>query len=590
MRLSSSIASSIRGGSNPESISRTLQPGTYFVRVNQYSGDTTYRLTLSATPNQPAVPDYAGNSLGSARNLGVLSGERSFADFVGNSDRDDYYRFQLAGRSTFELDLNGLRADADVQLLDSSGRTIASSMRGGNQSESIRRTLDAGTYFVRVYRYSGDTNYLLTMRAQAEGPADNAGNSRDQARNLGTLSGSVTLNDFVGQADRADFYRFHVNSASNFRLRMDGMSADADVQLLDANGRHIAGSFRGGMNPEAVDRVIESGDYFVQVYPYANANTNYRLSLETAAVQQGLDVSRVSPIADYDGHLGADYMAAAGTAVLSPVSGRVVAVGPVDDYGTMAVAVEVTLPSYRWLPTEQGGWAWTNRTIVTFGHLRPSRELVASGDANYRFNQGRGELGYSVGSTITVGQRLGYVETHGYEGSSTGSHVHVTMLDAANAPSGLSYWPAEPERPEPRVLHPTGSGLVAARLMARARKRNGREGASAPSRPIFVLGNRVPDCPDTPKLLTLSWCRRGVAGRNQDWLTIKSRESRSTNETAKACGLSSTPLSPFARGSRSNVQLPRLGRKWLRHSFAQAVRSDSVAPKTVWLLVRGRHR
>jgi hypothetical protein len=106
----------------------------------------------------------------------------------------------------------------------------------------------------------------------------------------------MTLNDFVGQADRADFYQFHLNSASNFRLRMDGTSADADVQLLDANGQYIAGSFYGGMNPEAVDRVIELGDYFVHVYPYGNANTNYRLSFETAAVQQGLDVSTVAPI------------------------------------------------------------------------------------------------------------------------------------------------------------------------------------------------------------------------------------------------------------------------------------------------------
>ena len=434
------IASSTRGGSNAESISLALQPGTYFVHVYRYSGDTNYRLTLSATPNAPSVPDYAGNSLGDARNVGVLSGVRSYSDFVGNSDRDDYYRFDLAGRSTFELAVDGLRADADVQLLDSSGRTIDSSTRGGSQSESVRQTLDAGTYFVRVYRYSGDTNDRLTMRAEADGPADYAGNSREQARNLGTLSGSVTLNDFVGQADRADFYRFHVNSASNFRLRMDGLSADADVQLLDANGQYIAGSFNGGLNLEAVDRVIESGDYFVQVYPYGSANANYRLSLETAAVQQGLNVSTISPIADYDGHLGADYLANVGTAVVSPVGGRVVGVGAIDGYGTMAVAIEVTLPSYRWLPTEQGSWAWTNRIIMMFGHLRPSQELVVSSDANYRFNRGRNELGYNVGDSIAAGQRLGYVETHGYEGSSTGSHVHVTMMDAANAASGLSFW------------------------------------------------------------------------------------------------------------------------------------------------------
>ncbi len=433
------IASSTRGGSNAESISRTLEPGTYFVRAYRYSGDTSYRLTLNVTPNQPTVPDYAGNSLAEARNLGVLSGERSYFDAVGNNDRDDYYRFELSGRSTFELALDGLRADADVQLLDSSGRTITSSTRGGSQSEDIRRTLDAGTYFIRVYRYSGDTDYRLTLRVAADGPPDNAGNSREQARNLGTLSGSVTLNDFVGQSDGADFYRFHINSPSTFRLRMDGMSADADVQLLDASGRYDAGSFNGGMNPEAVDRVIESGDYFVLVYPYGNANTNYRLSLETTTVQQGLDVSAVSPIADYDGHLGADYMANAGTAVLSPVSGRVIDVRAVDGYGTMAVAIEVTLPSARtFISEQQGSTITTNRVVLAFGHLRPSRDLIAHPDANYRFQQGRNELTYSVGSYVTAGQLLGYVETHGYEGpGSTGSHVHVTESDANNPPANI---------------------------------------------------------------------------------------------------------------------------------------------------------
>ena len=43
-------------------------------------------------------------------------------------------------------------------------------------------------------------------------------------------------------------------------------------------------------------------------------------------------------------------------------------------------------------------------------------------------------------SIISVGQRLGYIETHGYEGDSAGSHTHVTMLNATIAPAGTSYW------------------------------------------------------------------------------------------------------------------------------------------------------
>jgi len=68
------------------------------------------------------------------------------------------------------------------------------------------------------------------------------------------------------------------------------MSADADVRLLDSNGGLIASSANGGANPEAVDRVLGTGTYFVYVYPFGGANTDYRLTLETSAAQQGLDV------------------------------------------------------------------------------------------------------------------------------------------------------------------------------------------------------------------------------------------------------------------------------------------------------------
>src|SRR3712207_7331371 len=43
----------------------------------------------------------------------------------------------LAGQSNFHLDLNGLSANADVELLSSSNQVIASSVLGGKSSESI---------------------------------------------------------------------------------------------------------------------------------------------------------------------------------------------------------------------------------------------------------------------------------------------------------------------------------------------------------------------------------------------------------------------------------------------------------------------
>lgn len=451
------LVRSARGGSNSEFIHRTLDAGEYVVRVYRYSGDTSYLLTLTATLTAPSVPDNAGNSLAQARNLGTLSGSAMFEDAVNPSDTADFYRFRVAERSRFRLNLDGLSGDADVELLDSQGRRMAGSTRGGSSAESLEQVLAAGDYFVRVYSYGGaNTRYRLTLAVEPDGPADQAGNTLDQARDLGTLSGSVTMQDAVGRNDTADVYRFRLAGRSNFRLRMEGMTADADVVLLDSQGRQLAASTAGGANAEAIDRVLDSGDYFARVYPYGDANTSYRLTMAAVAaplppqpLPVGLDLTAMTPIPDYDGHVGADYMATAGTPVLSPVSGRVIDVRPVGGYGTMAVAIEVTLPAERTFAVESpGSSTTTNRVVLAIGHLRPSRDLVAHPDANERFRLGRGELTYGVGSYVTAGQLLGYVETHGYEGTSTGSHVHVTASDGNLPPSNI--WQGRMEANDPQ--------------------------------------------------------------------------------------------------------------------------------------------
>ncbi|OPH10184.1 S8 family serine peptidase [Cylindrospermopsis raciborskii] len=164
------IQSSQNAGKVSESINRSLNAGTYYVRVYPYSGNTNYTLTLSATP-----PDQAGNTLATARNIGTLTSTQTFSDFVGSSDTNDYYRLDLSQTSNFSLSLTGLSANADTQLLNSSGTVIQSSQNAGKVSESINRSLNAGTYYVRVYPYSGNTNYTLTLSAVSSPPPPTAG-------------------------------------------------------------------------------------------------------------------------------------------------------------------------------------------------------------------------------------------------------------------------------------------------------------------------------------------------------------------------------------------------------------------------------
>ena len=125
-------------------------------------------MSLTATAVGPV--DNAGNTLATGRAVGTLTATQSFSDWVGSLDTNDYYKFNVGTQSNFSLSLTGLSADADVQLLNSSGGVISSSENDGIVSESITRQLSAGTYYARVYQFSGDTNYSLSLNATAVAP------------------------------------------------------------------------------------------------------------------------------------------------------------------------------------------------------------------------------------------------------------------------------------------------------------------------------------------------------------------------------------------------------------------------------------
>lgn len=153
--------------------------------------------------------DDAGNTQGDARNIGALTGNQTFADFVGVSDTDDYYKFTVATPSNFSLTLTGLSHDVDVRLLNNSGGLIPpAGTNNGTANELITHTLDPGTYYVRINApfaaqtdraiKSGDvaSNYTLNLSAVAinQAPTDitlsNSSVNEHQSANtvVGTLA------------------------------------------------------------------------------------------------------------------------------------------------------------------------------------------------------------------------------------------------------------------------------------------------------------------------------------------------------------------------------------------------------------------
>lgn len=113
------------------------------------------------------------DNLNRAKNLGFLTEAQNFTDFVGANEPADIYSFILNTPSLFSLTLDGLSADADVELIqDINGNgavgfddIIAASNNLGITSEEIvsNGALPAGTYFVRVSPFQGDVNYSLRL-------------------------------------------------------------------------------------------------------------------------------------------------------------------------------------------------------------------------------------------------------------------------------------------------------------------------------------------------------------------------------------------------------------------------------------------
>ncbi|MEO1377564.1 MAG: CAP domain-containing protein [Cyanobacteria bacterium J06635_10] len=126
--------------------------------LNGFSNEEAYKHFVTVgLPDGLAASEYiksdiAGNTLDSAREITLDSGQIIFRDSIGNSDSDDFYSLTLNNaNSNLELSIKGLSADVDLDLLDSSGDIIASAANNGNVSESLNvENLEDGAYYIRV--------------------------------------------------------------------------------------------------------------------------------------------------------------------------------------------------------------------------------------------------------------------------------------------------------------------------------------------------------------------------------------------------------------------------------------------------------
>lgn len=122
-----------------------------------------------------APKDLAGNSPSEARQIGTYGGGflESFRakDFVGQIDRNDYYKFAVAAPVELKASLTGLKEDADFAILDSRFQIVGVSVNEADDPEFIEASLDKGVHYVWVQSFAtedlsffANTFYNLTLQ------------------------------------------------------------------------------------------------------------------------------------------------------------------------------------------------------------------------------------------------------------------------------------------------------------------------------------------------------------------------------------------------------------------------------------------
>jgi hypothetical protein len=237
----------------------------------------------------------ANDTIGDALNLGFIRLKPTVTNdqigfrVGGKPERNDFYKFTLDKQSDFNLTLDGLDANANVQILDSDGSVAFQSKKSGKGAEAIDAELEAGEYFVRVLPKGGaQTDYRLALSADPIiGDDDPPGIPKGI---LNRLTEEAVVNDEIGftkggQRDENDYYNFTLSKDSDVSLTLDQLKANANFEVWDGKGETLLLQSRNpGRQGEAINAILEKGKYVVRVLPQGAAKTSYRLGMNAEEV------------------------------------------------------------------------------------------------------------------------------------------------------------------------------------------------------------------------------------------------------------------------------------------------------------------
>lgn len=274
---------------SPASVTKIYSSaGTRIISATATDADGTYSAAdKTITVNAPAPADTIGNGTSTAKNLGGLkvAAVKAIEENIGPADRNDYIKFNTTSVLKIDAKLYNLTDNADLMLLNSAGTRLAYAKHTGTTIERFTVTLQPGTYYLRALS-TGDANtaYRLRLEALAVAPPTSTPSGINSAKDLGTIGagGVKSITDSVATGNTSDFFKFTIGASRAMSLKLTGLSQNANLELLDSQGKAIKSSARSGTSDESIASTLVSGTYYAKVTFAGTSTANYRLRVAAA--------------------------------------------------------------------------------------------------------------------------------------------------------------------------------------------------------------------------------------------------------------------------------------------------------------------
>ncbi|MEM7198079.1 MAG: pre-peptidase C-terminal domain-containing protein, partial [Pseudomonadota bacterium] len=299
------LVQSRNSGTIVETITRSLDAGTSSVEVSSVGSEAaSYSLNIAAfvdLSDRVGTTVVTGGDAGGAQADAVslsldANGDATLSGaVVPASDSSDYYRFTAQISGALSLAVSGLTSNAQISLLDNTGRVLVSDTGTGTADETLRATLVGGQdYFVRVQQ-AGPAGTLYNIALDGVTPVDvingmavpgNDASNLLASPNLVALdqSGDGSVTGYIGVAqDGADIYSFTTRGLGTGTITLGNLTNNIDISLFDSNGRILATSQSGGASNEVITtNLLGNTTYTLQITPAGAVQSGYSLSINTA--------------------------------------------------------------------------------------------------------------------------------------------------------------------------------------------------------------------------------------------------------------------------------------------------------------------